>query len=48
VSLLTRVCEEWSFGPEKAMVIAAEEEESLPVGEDLKGSTSFDYSGLVD
>ena len=48
VSLLHRVCKEWSFGPEQALVIGAEEEDSVPISEDKSGPGGFDYSGLVD
>ena len=48
VSLLSRVSDEWSFGPDQAMVLATEEEETVPTSEEKQDPPSFDYSGLVD
>jgi hypothetical protein len=52
VSLLARVIEGWSLKSSEALVIAAEEEPSLPPGLSPDGAAEkgddFDYSELVD
>ncbi len=48
VSLLARVCTEWTFGPDKALVLAAEEETQAPPEGASEPPAGFDYSGLVD